>query len=259
MPSDASVPRVVGNSAVNAAQTFFEQHDLIFNRIDQRNDIGIDATLTLARSGRDAGLQVNLQIKGGRSYKRATHIKEFYERYRGYLPFQAIDWQLWYEVNPRQGFDGHHIVDMDKRLKRIWSNSRPTYVIVQDPDDGDLYWGNLTRMADNMPLDQDLIEPYLRAGRPPTGDRALDKYLAKLYETISFLNADQLRRRKTWIPLYPDFLLTPDGLERFLQYAMPDARQPRPDYVDMAFYDQTPTLVTYPDGTIGPSREITEA
>ena len=66
-----------------------------------------------------------------------------------------------------------------------------------------------------------------------------------------------MRKLKSWIPLYPDFLLTPDGLERFLQYAIPDARQPRPDYVYQG--DEVPTLVTYPDRTIGPSRKVFDA
>jgi hypothetical protein len=255
MPDDASLPRVVGNSAVNAAQTFFESHDLIFNRVDQRNDIGIDATLTLARSGPNAGLQINLQIKGGRSYKRATHIREFYERYRGYAPFHAIDWKLWYQINPRQGFEDHHIVDVNERLKRIWTNARPMYVVVQDPDDGELYWGNLTRMADNLPLDQDLVETFLRAGTPPTGDSVLERYLARLYQRISCLGPDQIYARKSWVPLYLDFRLTPDGLQRFLRYAIADARRPRPDYVYPSVGD-VPTLITYPDGTIGPSREV---
>jgi hypothetical protein len=106
---------------------------LIFERIDQRNDIGIDAVLTLARTGQNADLYVNLQIKGGKSFKRKTHIEELYSRHRGYAPFNVVEWERWYWLKPWRACEGHHIIDMNLRLKRIWSNARPTYVIIQDP------------------------------------------------------------------------------------------------------------------------------
>ena len=59
------------------------------------------------------------------------------------------------------------------------------------------------------------------------------------------------------MPLYPDLRLTPDGLDRFLQYALADARQPMPERQSMA--GEIETIVTYPDGTIGPSLEALEA
>ena len=82
------------------------------------NDIGKDAVLDLARSGDDAGLTIALQIKGGRKYKRK---------------------------------DGHSI-PVDDRLRNIWRNSSiPIFVVVLDPDDGELYWGNLTEMVKMAP------------------------------------------------------------------------------------------------------------
>jgi hypothetical protein len=100
--------------AVNECRTFFEDNDLIFQEIELRNDIGKDAVLDLARSGDDAGLTVALQIKGGRKYKRKNG----------------------------------HAIPIDDRLRKIWRNSSiPIFVIVLDPDDMELYWGNLTMMA----------------------------------------------------------------------------------------------------------------
>jgi hypothetical protein len=55
---------------------------------------------------------------------------------------------------------GRHVIDMDSRLRTVWRNSRPIYVIVHDPDDDELYYGNLARMADVMPLDQDIAATY---------------------------------------------------------------------------------------------------
>jgi len=112
--SPHNVSRIIERRAVNASRAFFENYDLIFQEIDLRNDIGKDAILDLARSGKDAGLAVALQIKGGQKYKRKTG----------------------------------HFIPADQRLRNIWQNSSiPMFVIVQDPDDEQLYWGNLNEMA----------------------------------------------------------------------------------------------------------------
>jgi hypothetical protein len=104
--------------AVACSGMFFEGKNLIFQKIDLDNDIGKDAVLDLAESGDDAGLMVALQIKGGRKYKRKNG----------------------------------HSVPIDDRLRKIWGNSSiPVFVIVLDPDDGELYWGNLGMMANMAP------------------------------------------------------------------------------------------------------------
>lgn len=251
---DEGASRRVGNRAVNKTRTFFEENDLIFEEVNQRNDIGVDAVLTLARSGPDAGLSVRLQIKGGAKYRRRLHVEERYSR-MGIASFRGADWRLWDRLEPARGFEGHHVIDMDSRLRDIWRNSRPIYVIVQDPDD-ELYFGNLARMADVQPLDQDLASAYERMPMRGDGSRA-DKHLARIYEKISHLSDDQLLDHKTWIPLYPDLRLTPDGLQRFLKQALAEARQPIPD--PSSGDGVIPTYVTYPDGTIGPSREALDA
>lgn len=106
--------------AVNAAQAFFEEHDLIYQEIDLRNDIGKDAILDLARFGADAGLSVALQIKGGRKYKRKAG----------------------------------HSIPLDRRLRYVWSNSSlPVFVIVRDVDDGNLYWGSISQMLEATPIE----------------------------------------------------------------------------------------------------------
>lgn len=250
---DSEVSRRVGNRAVNRAQDFLEENDLIFERVDQRNDIGIDAILTLARRGRYAGRSVNLQIKGGSKYKRKTHVDEFYSRYRGQASFRSVDWRLQAE-SPR-GYEGHHIVDADERLRKIWRNSRPIYVIVQDPDDQELYFGNLARMMDVLPLDQETASTYARMS-DEDGSRFY-RYLASVQAKLSGMSEDELRHHKTWMPLYPDLRLTPDGLDRFVRAARAEAEHPIPDpYVGPG---PIPIYVTYRDGTVGPSREALDA
>jgi hypothetical protein len=250
--------RRIGNSAVIKARAFFElneDHDFLFEEIDERNDIGIDAMLTLAQSGPDAGLSVRLQIKGGKEYKRQLHVDERYRR-RGMASYRSSDWNLREEITPPRGSEGHHVIDMDARLRDVWRNSRAIYVIVQDPDDDELYYGNLARMADVEPLYQDLADAYQRMGAP-VNDPRFDRYLAGVYERVSRLSEDKLRSYTTPIPLYADFRLTPDGLDRFLESALAEARQPIPD--PSAGIGATPIYVTYPDGTIGLSREALDA
>jgi hypothetical protein len=247
--------RRVGLRAFNKAKTFFEENGLIFQTVNQENDIGVDAILTLARTGPYAGLSVRMQIKGGRAYKRRLHVEERQKRL-GYASFRDSDWGI--KLAPARDFEGHHVVDMNERLRDIWRNSRPIYVIVQDPDDGELYFGNLARMADVLPLAQDLVRSY-DPTRPDqyTDSPRLGSHLSRLHSKVSGLSEDELRLYKTWVPLYQDWQLTPDGLDRFLHTASKEAAQPIPDYTYGG--GEVPVYVTYPDETIGPSREALEA
>ncbi len=133
--------RLAERRAVNASRSFFEDHDLIFQEIDLRNDIGKDAILDLARTGDDAGLAIALQIKGGQKYKRK---------------------------------DGHSI-PIDPRLRSIWRNSSiPIFVIVLDPDDGELYWGNLSEMVKKASGESGTVPVSPNARLTPDG---LDRFL----------------------------------------------------------------------------------
>jgi hypothetical protein len=259
MPSksrDTDEPRRVGVRAFNKAKTFFNENDMIFEKVDLESDIGIDALLTFSRRGPDIGRFINVQIKGGKKYKRATHIDEFYRRYRGMASLRSTDWHLWSDVHPSVGYEGHHIVDVDARLRAIWHNARPTYVVVQDPDDNELYFGNLTRMVDMQPLDQELAAAYAQMHMPNDGS-VFHRYLAGVHRRIARLPPEQVEEHKTWMPLYQDLRLTPDGLDRFMEYALADARQPLPDRRSGS--GEIATTARYPDGTVGPSLEALEA
>jgi len=122
--------------AVACCGMFFEGKNLIFQKIDLDNDIGKDAVLDLARSGDDAGLMVALQIKGGRKYKRKNG----------------------------------HSIEIDDRLRKIWRDSSiPIFVIVLDPDDGELYWGNLGMMAKMAPEGAGIIPVLPNTRLTPDG------------------------------------------------------------------------------------------
>ena len=51
MAHDNGASRRIGKAAVNKVRAFFGANDLILNKIDQEDDIGIDAAVTLARTG----------------------------------------------------------------------------------------------------------------------------------------------------------------------------------------------------------------
>jgi hypothetical protein len=61
---DPDAPRRVGLRTFNKTRSFFNEHDMIFERIDLESDIGIDAILTFVRRGPDVGRFVNVQVKG---------------------------------------------------------------------------------------------------------------------------------------------------------------------------------------------------
>jgi hypothetical protein len=125
---------------------------MIFQEVHQQNDNGKDAFLGLAWSGPDAGLIVWLQIKGGRKYKlsrKPNRLREMDYRYRQVDGFEDT-----------VANEGRHAVPINPRLRRIWSDSRPIFVLVQDPDDNELYFGNLARMADLAMPDETMIPLY---------------------------------------------------------------------------------------------------
>lgn len=165
MDERENISRRIGRRAVNKAQAFFEEHDMIFQEIHQENDNGKDAFLGLAWSGPDAGLIVWLQIKGGEKYKvrrkpnRLRDMDYLYNQEFGVVP---------------DGEEGRHIVGINPRWRRIWSYSRPIFVIVQDPDDGDLYFGNLARMADLAMPDEKAIPLYPDLRLTPNG---IDRFM----------------------------------------------------------------------------------
>jgi hypothetical protein len=73
-----------------------------------------------------------------------------------------------------EGYEGRHVVGINPHWRRIWSYGLPIFVIVQDPDDGDLYFGNLARMADLARPDERKIPLYPDLRLTPNG---LDRFM----------------------------------------------------------------------------------
>ncbi|MBK9375643.1 MAG: DUF4365 domain-containing protein [Holophagales bacterium] len=96
---------------VNTARAFFEEHDCVFQVVDQQNDFGKDAYVDLVDGDEVTPLCVAVQIKSGTSFKTAS---------------------------------GDYVVPVDTHAS-LWRRSTvPVFGLVYDPSDGTLRWGDLT-------------------------------------------------------------------------------------------------------------------
>jgi hypothetical protein len=219
MDKGANRARVLNRRALNKAKSIFEEDELIFQEIHQRGtDSGRDAVLGLGWTGPDAGLLVWLHIQGGEEFKlrgQPNRLRDMDYRFNNEFGYRPV------------GEEGRHVIPIDGRLRRLWSDSRPIFVLVQDPWDEELYFGNLARMADLAQPGEDHIPLYpdLRI-RPP--DATLEPF-------------EQNRTE----------------LDRFKEAVRAEARCPIPPLSDSG--PETTRYVNYPDGTIGPSPHALEA
>lgn len=106
--SDARKP---SRAAVNALRTLLERHNHIVQEVDGQNDFGEDQHVTFTEDGEVTGDLVKIQVKGGRSWRRAD----------GYaVPI------------------GNH--------GGTWADGNiPVLCVVHDPDTDGLYWANATK------------------------------------------------------------------------------------------------------------------
>lgn len=98
-------------AAVNALRTLLERHNHIVQEVDGQNDFGDDLHVTFTEDGDVTGDLLKIQVKGGRSWRRAD----------GYaVPV------------------GHH--------GGTWADGNiPVLCVVHDPDTDGLYWANATK------------------------------------------------------------------------------------------------------------------
>lgn len=68
---------------------------------------------------------------------------------------------------------------------------QPPHILSSETqNDDELYFGNLTRLIDMQPLDQDLADVYERMNKPNDGS-VFHTYLAAVHERISRLNDEE--------------------------------------------------------------------
>lgn len=106
-----SLNRRTDRAGVNAAQSFFEENDCIFQEVELQNDFGKDAYVDITSEGILSPLCVALQIKSGNSYRARS---------------------------------GDYLIPIG-RHGDTWRNSTvPIFGIVYDPDGGALRWVDIT-------------------------------------------------------------------------------------------------------------------
>ncbi len=108
-------------AGINYIRTIVEAHNCIFQKIDQENDVGIDALVELVKNERPTGNFIASQIKSGNSYfdKKANVCK---------IPI------------------GTH--------RDYWSNhSLPVYGVVYIPEYDSAYWINIKSYLSKNPSD----------------------------------------------------------------------------------------------------------
>jgi hypothetical protein len=100
-----------GRAAVNALRALLERHDHVVQEVDGQNDFGEDQHVTFTEDGEVTGDLVKIQVKGGRSWRRA---------------------------------DGYAVPIGDHG--GTWADGNvPVLCVVHDPDTGGLYWANATK------------------------------------------------------------------------------------------------------------------
>jgi uncharacterized protein DUF4365 len=98
-------------AAVNALRTLLERHNHIVQEVDGQNDFGEDQHVTFTEDGEVTGDLVKIQVKGGRSWRRA---------------------------------DGYAVPIGDHG--GTWADGNiPVLCVVHDPDTDGLYWANATK------------------------------------------------------------------------------------------------------------------
>lgn len=98
-------------AAVNALRSLLERHNHIVQEVDGQNDFGEDQHVTFTENGEVTGDLVKIQIKGGRSWRRA---------------------------------DGYAVPVGDHG--GTWADGNiPVLCVVHDPDTDSLYWANATK------------------------------------------------------------------------------------------------------------------
>ncbi|MCP2099771.1 protein of unknown function (DUF4365) [Actinosynnema pretiosum] len=103
--------RRTGRAAVNALRALLERHNHIVQEVDGQNDFGEDQHVTFTENGEVTGDVVKIQVKGGRSWRKA---------------------------------DGYAVPVGDHG--GTWADGNlPVFCVVHDPDTDGLYWANATK------------------------------------------------------------------------------------------------------------------
>lgn len=140
-----------GRAAVNALRTLLERHNHIVQEVDGQNDFGEDLHVTFTEDGEVTGDLVKIQVKGGRSWRRAN----------GYaVPI------------------GDH--------SRTWADGNiPVLCVVHDPDADGLFWVNATKQLLAARRDGEVLKTITISPDQELNDESIADFVAEVRGYLS--------------------------------------------------------------------------
>jgi len=143
--------RKPGRAAVNALRSLLERHNHIVQEVDGQNDFGEDQHVTFTEDGEVTGDLVKIQVKGGRSWRRA---------------------------------DGYSVPVGDHG--RTWADGNlPVLCVVHDPDTDCLYWANATQQLWSARHKREVLNVIAISSDQVLDDDTLADFVAEVRKYLS--------------------------------------------------------------------------
>ncbi|RZQ59309.1 DUF4365 domain-containing protein [Amycolatopsis suaedae] len=133
-------------AAVNVLRTLLERHNHIVQEVDGQNDFGEDQHVTFTEDGEVTGDVVKIQVKGGRSWRRAG----------GYAVPVGDHGSTWADGNI------------------------PVLCVVHDPDTDGLYWANATKQLLAARRDGKVLKTITISRDQQLDDGSMADFVAKV-------------------------------------------------------------------------------
>ncbi|WP_406639597.1 DUF4365 domain-containing protein [Amycolatopsis sp. WGS_07] len=140
-----------GRAAVNALRALLEQHNHIVQEVDGQNDFGEDLLVTFTEDGEVTGDLVKIQVKGGRSWRRAD----------GYAVPVGDHGSTWADGNI------------------------PVLCVVHDPDTDSLYWANATKQLRSARRNGEALKTIIVSPDPELDDESIADFVAEVRRYLS--------------------------------------------------------------------------
>ncbi|WP_209621410.1 DUF4365 domain-containing protein [Saccharothrix coeruleofusca] len=138
-------------AAVNALRTLLERHNHIVQEVDGQNDFGEDQHVTFTEDGEVTGDLVKIQVKGGRSWRRA---------------------------------DGYAVPIGDHGS--TWADGNlPVLCVVHDPDTDGLYWANATKQLLSARRNGEVLNAITISPDQKLDDESIADFVAEVRRYLS--------------------------------------------------------------------------
>ena len=138
-------------AAVNALRALLERHNHVVQEVDGQNDFGEDQHVTFTEDGEVTGDLVKIQVKGGRSWRRA---------------------------------DGYAVPIGDHG--KTWADGNiPVLCVVHDPDTDGLYWANATKQLLSARRVGEVLKTITISSSAKLDDESIADFVAEMRRYLS--------------------------------------------------------------------------